>query len=55
MLAAAYRKGRTKKKMIDEIFAISSDVRYVAIYKDGNLESKSKDNTGEVDPIDWTA
>ena len=31
--------------MIDEIFAISSDVRYVAIYRDGKLECKSKDNT----------
>jgi len=31
--------------MIDEIFAISNDVRYVAIYRDGNLEKKSKDNT----------
>ena len=31
--------------MIDEILAISSDVRYVAMYRDGNLESKSKDNT----------
>ena len=31
--------------MIDEIFAISDDVRYVAIYKDGQLESKSKGNT----------
>lgn len=31
--------------MIDEIFAISDDVRYVAIYRDGQLESKSKGNT----------
>lgn len=31
--------------MIEEIFAISNDVRYVAIYRDGQLESKSKDGT----------
>ena len=31
--------------MIDEIFAISDDVRYVAIFRDGLLESKSKGNT----------
>ena len=31
--------------MIDEIFAISDDVRYVAIYRDGQLETKSKVNT----------
>lgn len=30
--------------MIEEIFAISDDVRYVAIYRDGQLESKSKEN-----------
>ena len=30
--------------MIDEIFAISDDIRYVAIYRDGQLESKSKGN-----------
>jgi len=31
--------------MIDKIFAISDDVRYVAIYKDGKLEIKSKGDT----------
>jgi hypothetical protein len=31
--------------MIDEIFTISDDVRYVAIYRDGQLESQSKSNT----------
>jgi hypothetical protein len=31
--------------MIDKIFAISDDVRYVAIYKDGQLETKSKSDT----------
>lgn len=31
--------------MIEEIFAISDDVRYVAIYRDGQLESKPKDST----------
>ena len=31
--------------MIDEIFAISHDVRYVAIYRDGKLETKSKGGT----------
>jgi len=31
--------------MIDKIFAISDDVRYVAIYRKGQLESKSKGNT----------
>ena len=30
--------------MIDEILAISNDVRYVAIYRDGKLETKAKDN-----------
>ena len=30
--------------MIDEILAISNDVRYVAIYQDGKLETKAKDN-----------
>jgi hypothetical protein len=34
-------------QVIDEIFAISDDVRYVAIYRDGQLESKSKGNTQE--------
>ena len=28
--------------MINEIFEISDDVRYVAIYRDGKLETKSK-------------
>jgi hypothetical protein len=32
-------------QMIEEIFKISNDVRYVAIYKNGELETKSKDNT----------
>ena len=31
--------------MIDKIFSISSDVRYVAIYRDGDLETQIKDNT----------
>ena len=31
--------------MIDEIFSISDDVRYVAIYQNGQLEVKSKGNT----------
>jgi len=31
--------------VIDEIFAISHDVRYVAIYRDGKLETKSKEGT----------
>jgi len=31
--------------MIEEIFSISNDVRYVAIYRDGELETKSKGNT----------
>ncbi len=31
--------------MIDEIFGISDDVRYVAIYRDGKLETKSKEDT----------
>ena len=30
--------------MIDEILAISNDVRYVAIYRDGKLETKAKDD-----------
>jgi len=29
--------------MTDEIFSLSEDVRYVAIYRDGKLESKSKE------------
>jgi hypothetical protein len=28
--------------MIDKIFQISEDVRYVAIYQDGNLRTQSK-------------
>ena len=31
--------------MINSIFAISSDVRYVAIYREGHLETKSKEGT----------
>ena len=31
--------------MIEAIFKISNDVRYVAIYREGKLESKSKDDT----------
>ena len=31
--------------MINEIFAISDDVRYVAIYRDGDLQTQSLDNT----------
>ena len=31
--------------MINEIFKISEDIRYVAIYRDGLLETLSKDNT----------
>lgn len=31
--------------MIDDIFKISEYIRYVAIYKDGNLETRAKDNT----------
>jgi len=31
--------------MINEIFALSSDVRYAAIYRDGHLETKSKEGT----------
>jgi len=29
----------------NEIFAISDDVRYVAIHRDGKLETKSKSDT----------
>lgn len=32
-------------KMIDEILSISDEVRYVAIYRDNVLESKSKEGT----------
>ncbi|HHP7233599.1 MAG TPA: hypothetical protein ACFCUC_03130 [Desulfobacterales bacterium] len=31
--------------MIDDIFRISEYVRYVAIYKDGKLETRTKENT----------
>lgn len=31
--------------MIDKIFSISNDIRYVAIYRDGELETQTKDNT----------
>ena len=31
--------------MIDAIFALSKDVRYVAIYRDGRLETQSKEDT----------
>jgi len=31
--------------MIDDIFGISEDVRYVAIYNNGKLESRTKKNT----------
>ncbi|WP_216825067.1 hypothetical protein [Agarilytica rhodophyticola] len=31
--------------MIENIFKISHDVRYVAIYQNGKLEKKSKENT----------
>ena len=31
--------------MIDEIFALSNDVRYVAVYRDGHLKTKSKEGT----------
>lgn len=31
--------------MIDWIFSISSDIRYVAIYWDGELETRVKDDT----------
>jgi len=31
--------------MINEIFEISKAIRYVAIYKDGHLNTQSKDNT----------
>jgi hypothetical protein len=42
-MRSAMQKRNTK--MIDEIFAISDDVRYVAIYRDGILETKSKEGT----------
>ncbi len=31
--------------MIERIFELSKSVRYVALYKDGQLESKSRSNT----------
>ncbi len=31
--------------MIEDIFAISDNVRYVAIYRDGKLETRSKIGT----------
>jgi hypothetical protein len=31
--------------MIENIFKISNDIRYVAIYRDGKLESESRDDT----------
>jgi len=31
--------------MINDIFSLSNDVRYVAIYRDGHLETKSKEGT----------
>ena len=31
--------------MINDIFALSNDVRYVAIYRDGHLETKAKEDT----------
>jgi hypothetical protein len=31
--------------MIDKVFEISEDVRYVALYRDGHLETQSKTNT----------
>jgi hypothetical protein len=39
-------------KMIEEIFSISNDVRYVAIYKNGELEIKSKSNTQGASSLD---
>ncbi len=34
-----------KKPLIEDIFKISNDVRYVAIYQNGKLETKSKEDT----------
>ena len=31
--------------MINDIFALSNDVRYVAIYREGHFETKSKEGT----------
>jgi hypothetical protein len=36
---------KQESPMIDDIFRISEDVRYVAIYKDGELETRTRDNT----------
>jgi len=33
--------------MIESIFKLSDTIRYVAVYKNGQLESKSKSNTSE--------
>ena len=33
--------------MIDHIFKISESIRYVAIYKNGKLETQSKSNTAD--------
>ena len=32
-------------KIIDKIFTISDDIRYVAVYRDGQLESKAKEGS----------
>ncbi|MBW2001828.1 MAG: hypothetical protein JRI30_04860, partial [Deltaproteobacteria bacterium] len=34
-----------QKMMIEDIFAISDNIRYVAIYRDGKLEIRSKGGT----------
>jgi len=33
--------------MIEKIFKLSQSIRYVAIYRDGQLESKAKSNTAD--------
>ena len=33
--------------MIESIFKLSDSIRYVAVYKNGQLESKSKSNTSD--------
>jgi hypothetical protein len=38
--------------MINDIFALSNDVRYVAIYRDGYLETKSKEDTTDASSSD---
>ena len=38
--------------MIEKIFNISNEVRYVAIYMNGKLESKSKQNTEDASSSD---